>query len=158
MVVPPPVPEPTGALPPVRRTLIVRVVERRDPFLATAVIVSVWAPTASDDVASLPLSPFITKGVLRSVQRSLPSTRNSTRLIAGLAETFALTLMLPDTVAPALGDVNATVGRVAAAACALETGSEPPDPVVPMTARAAIAPTAIRPPIEARMRGGSMFS
>ncbi len=109
VVVPPP-PEPTGALPPVRRTRNERVAERRVPLVATAVTVRVWVPVFSVEVASLPLSPFMTKGVRRSVQRSLPSTRNSTRLIAGLAETFALTLMLPDTSAPAFGVRNVTVG------------------------------------------------
>ncbi len=147
-------------MPPVRRTLMVRVEDLRVPFLAIAVTVNVCAPADSDDVASLPLSPFITNGVLRSVQRSLPSTRNSTRLIAGLVETFALTLIAPETVAPALGVVNDTVGRGAAvAAWALATtGAEPPEPEVPRTARVAITATAISPPMDARRMGGSIFS
>ena len=133
--------------------MIRRVAVRRDPLTAIAVAVSVWRPDFSDDVCSRPVSPYIENGRLRSVQRSLPLTRNSTRLIAGVFDTRTTTGTAPETVAPAAGRVNAMVGRADAAAASPTAGTGESDEV-PTRATATMAHAAAS--VAAMVRRGTV--
>ena len=55
----------------------------------------------------------------------LASTRTSTVARATLSEAVPLTLIVPDTVAPAEGDLIATLGRVVSAETCLAAAPEP---------------------------------
>src|SRR5262245_26184287 len=80
------------------------------PAASKARAVKLCAPVAAEDVFRDAVS-----GDAVSVDRTTPSTRNSTRVTPTLSEALAVSVTVPLTVVPAEGAVKDTAGGVASA-------------------------------------------
>jgi hypothetical protein len=89
-------------------TVTITAVDVVVPIPLVAVAVNVWGPLVASIVFHL-----MEKGALISWAPSAdPSSRSWTAVTAGVPDAKAVTVMLPETVAPFTGDVMATAGGV----------------------------------------------
>src|SRR5215217_6819429 len=75
------------------------------PMRSYALAVTAWLPLAT--AAEFHVAEY---GDVVAVPTMLPSTRNSTRPMPVLSAALAVSVTVPETVAPAVGAVTATVG------------------------------------------------
>jgi hypothetical protein len=97
-----------------------------------ATALRVWVPTEA--VAVFHATEY--GAVVSSAPRLAPSSRNWTPVTPTLSEALAETVIVPETVAPALGEVMLTVGAVVSGGAPFETVTEEDVLLLPAASRA----------------------
>jgi hypothetical protein len=102
------------------------------PAASRATALRVWVPTEA--VAVFHATEY--GAVVSSAPRLAPSSRNWTPATPTLSEALAETVIVPETVAPALGEVMLTVGAVVSGGAPFETVTEEDVLLLPAASRA----------------------